>query len=54
MELQEFVRRAVEHGQRKGFVTFDELNELVIDKLEPEDIGTLLEALNAEGIQLTE
>ena len=54
MELREFIRRAVETGQQKGFVTFDELNELAPEKFEPEDIETLLEALNAEGIQLIE
>ena len=54
MELREFIRRAVELGQQKGFGTFVELNELAVDKLEPEDIETLFEALNAEGLQLTE
>jgi hypothetical protein len=47
------IRRAIEIGHRKGFITFDQLNELVgTDKIEPEDIETLMEALSAEGIQV--
>jgi hypothetical protein len=54
MELQEMIRKAIEIGQRTGFITFDELNEISPEERSPDDVGTLLEALNAEGIQLTE
>jgi hypothetical protein len=55
MELQDLIRRAIEIGHRRGFVTFDQINELMPSTTtEPEDIETLFEALNAEGIQITE
>ena len=53
MGLQNIIRRAIEIGHRSGFITFDQQNELTgTDKIEPEDIETLLEALHAEGIQV--
>jgi RNA polymerase primary sigma factor len=53
MGLQNMIRRAIEIGHRTGFITFDQLNELVgTDKIEPEDIETLMKALSAEGIQV--
>ena len=52
MELQNMIRQAIEMGQRTGFVTFDQLNELVTDKIQPEDIEILFGALSAEGIQV--
>ena len=55
MELRDFVRRAIEIGHRRGFVTFDQINELMpSNKIAPEDIEALLEALSAEEIQVTE
>ena len=55
MGLQNMIRRAIEIGHRAGFITFDQLNELVgADKIEPEDIETLMEALHAEGIQVVD
>jgi hypothetical protein len=55
MGLQNIIRRAIEIGHRTGFITFDQLNELVgTDKIEPEDIETLMEALRAEGIQVVD
>jgi Sigma-70 factor, region 1.1 len=52
MDRASMIRRAIEIGLRTGFVTFDQLNELIADKLGPEDIEILLEALNAKGIQV--
>jgi hypothetical protein len=52
MELAKIIRAAIEIGHRTGFVTFDQLNELCTNKIEPEDIETLLRALSAEGIQV--
>jgi hypothetical protein len=55
MELQNLIRRVIEIGYRRGFVTFDQINELMPStKIAPEDIEALLEALNAEEIQVTE
>jgi RNA polymerase primary sigma factor len=53
MEMQNMIRRAIEIGQRTGFITFDQLNELLhTERIEPEDIETLLGALSAEGIHV--
>jgi Sigma-70 factor, region 1.1 len=51
-DRENMIRRTIEIGFRTGFVTFDQLNELIADKLGPENIEALLEALNAEGIQV--
>ena len=57
MDWQAIIRRAVEIGDRHGFITFDQINELMpasIDRLEPELIEALLETLSAHGINVTE
>jgi Sigma-70 factor, region 1.1 len=55
MELQNLIRRVIEIGHRRGFVTFDQINELMPStKFASEDIEALLEALSAEEIQVTE
>ena len=55
MKMQDMIRRVIEIGRQTGFVTFDQINELMPSTTaEPEDIVTLFEALNAEGIQITE
>jgi hypothetical protein len=56
VDLQAIIRAAIEIGDRAGFITFDQLNELTLsyaDRVEPEDIEVLLEALSARGINLT-
>jgi hypothetical protein len=55
MELREIIRKAIEIGRQTGFITFDQLNELCPSEFATaEDIETLIAALNAEGIQLTD
>ena len=55
MELQNLIRRVIEIGHQRGFITFDQINELMpSNKIAPEDIEALLEALSAEEIQVTE
>ena len=57
MDLQAIIRAAIEIGERSGFVTFDQINELLPsdqDLARPEDIEALLEALSAQGINVTE
>ena len=55
MELQNLIRRVIEIGHRRGFITFDQINELMPStKIAPEDIEALMEALSAEEIQVTE
>jgi RNA polymerase primary sigma factor len=57
MDWQAIIRRAVEIGDQHGFITFDQINELMpesADRLEPEAIEALLEALSAHGINVRE
>jgi hypothetical protein len=57
VDLQAIIRAAIEIGERSGFVTFDQINELLPsdqDLARPEDIEALLEALSAQGINVTE
>jgi Sigma-70 factor, region 1.1 len=50
MRLEEIIRRAVEIGRRNGFVTFDQLNELLpASTTEPEAIETLMVALSDDS-----
>jgi len=56
VDRQAIIRPAIGIGDRTGFITFDQLNELTLsyaDRLGPEDIEVLLEALSARGINLT-
>jgi hypothetical protein len=51
----DIVRKAIELGRDKGFVTFNELNELWPSTItEPEDIEAVLAALSEEGINVIE
>lgn len=54
MRLREIIQKAVDIGGQRGFVTFDQLNELCdgTPKLEPVDIEALMAALNDEGINI--
>jgi len=53
MKLPEIIRAAFEIGHRNGFVTFDQLNELVPSTTSrPEDIEALMQALSDEGIDV--
>jgi hypothetical protein len=57
MDLSSIIRRAIEIGDQHGFITFDQINELVSSsahRFDPEDIETLLEALVARGIHVRE
>ena len=54
------VRKTVELGRQKGFVTFGELNELWLstttapEDVEPEHIEAVMAALSEEGISVVE
>ena len=55
MELQSMIRRAIELGRPTGFITFDQLNELVPSATtEPEDIEAIMGALSDEGINIVD
>ena len=47
----DIIRKALELGRMRGFVTFDQLDELVsLEMTAPEDIEALLGALSDEGL----
>ena len=60
MRHDEIIRKAIELGRMSGFVTFDQLNELLLNGLSPsttmtpEEIEVILKALNDEGINIVE
>lgn len=54
MDWSETVRRAALLAQEKGRITFDQLNELIPHKVEPEDIERLMAELDAQGIQIAD
>ena len=46
MSRRDIIRKIVEFNRLRGFVTFDQLNELLPStETEPEDIQAILEAL---------
>ena len=57
MDWQAIIRRAVEIGDQRGFITFDRIDELIppaASTLEPEAIEAPMDALSAHGINVTE
>ena len=57
MDLSVIIRRAIEIGDRHGFITFDQIDELVPSsphRFEPEAIEALLDALSDRGIDVRE
>ena len=57
MDLSTIIRRAIEIGDQHGFITFDQINELLpssAHRFEPEPIEPLLEALSDRGIDVRE
>jgi len=55
MLKRDIIRKAIELGRQKGFVTFDELNELLPSTTTaPEDIEDVMTALSEEGINVIE
>jgi hypothetical protein len=57
MDLSTIIRRAIEIGGQHGFITFDQINELIPSsayRFEPEAIEALLDALSARGIDVRE
>ena len=56
MRRTEIIRKAIELGRVHGFVTFDQLNQLLPSEsaATPEDIEAIVKALGDEGINLVE
>jgi len=54
MERRALIRKAIEIGNRTGSITFNQLNELCKDKIDPEDIEAVMEALSKAEIHVIE
>jgi hypothetical protein len=56
MDLSAIIRKAIEiGGDHRGFITFDEVNELMPSQMvQPKDIEALFEALREHGIDVRE
>ncbi len=54
MDLSAIIRKAIEIGDQHGFITFDQINELMPSSSEPEAIEALFEALSDRGIDVRE
>ncbi|MGJ5133408.1 RNA polymerase sigma factor region1.1 domain-containing protein [Bradyrhizobium oligotrophicum] len=55
MQISHVIRQAIAIGERKGWITFDELNALCAGStVEPEDIERVIQALSDADIRLEE
>ncbi|MGJ5048616.1 RNA polymerase sigma factor region1.1 domain-containing protein [Bradyrhizobium oligotrophicum] len=55
MQISHIIRQAIAIGERKGWITFDELNALCpANTVDPEDIERIMRALSDAGIRLEE
>ncbi|MDA9399811.1 RNA polymerase sigma factor region1.1 domain-containing protein [Bradyrhizobium sp. CCBAU 45389] len=55
MDWSEVVRKAAILAEKTGYITFDQLNELMPStEAEPEDIEAILTALSERGIWIEE
>ena len=54
MDWSETMRNAVILAEANGYVTFDELNQILPPNLRPEDIENLMSALSDQGIWIQE
>jgi hypothetical protein len=55
MDLSATIRRAIEIGDQHGFITFDQIDELLPSSVDrPEEIESLLNALSDQGIDVRE
>jgi RNA polymerase primary sigma factor len=55
MQRRKIIRAAIELGRCTGFVTFEQLNQLLpAATAEPKDIEAIMQALSDEGINLME
>ena len=53
MGRQGIIQKIIELGRQRGFVTFDQLNELLPSATtKPEDIEAVMTALSDEGINV--
>ena len=54
MDWSETMRKAVILTEAKGYITFDELNQIIPLKPQSEDIESLMSALSDKGIWVQE
>jgi RNA polymerase primary sigma factor len=54
MDWTEVVRKAVIMAETAGYITFDQLNELIPHNVEPEDVEAIMTALSDRDIWIAE
>jgi hypothetical protein len=55
MQISDIIRRAIQIGERKGWITFDELNALCpASMVKSEDIERIMQALSDAEIRIEE
>ena len=54
MDWSETMRSAAILAEAKGYITFDELNQIIPPKPRSEDIASLMSALSGKGIWVQE
>jgi sigma-70-like protein len=54
MDWSEVVRKAVILAEKSGYLTFDQLNELIPSSIAPEDIEAIMTDLSNQGIWIAE
>lgn len=54
MDLSAIIRRAIEIGDQHGFITFDQIDEILPSSVDSEEIESLLNALSDQGIDVRE
>jgi Sigma-70 factor, region 1.1 len=54
MDWSETMRKAAILAEAKGYITFDELNQIIPPKPQSEDIESLVSALSDKGIWVQE
>jgi RNA polymerase primary sigma factor len=54
MDWSEMIRKAAILAEAKGYITFNELNQILPPNLQSEDIENLMSALSDKGIWVQE
>jgi RNA polymerase primary sigma factor len=54
MDWSEVVRKAMILAEKAGYLTFDQLNELIPSSIAPEDIEAIVTDLSNQGIWIAE
>jgi NADH pyrophosphatase NudC (nudix superfamily) len=52
MDWSETIRRAAILAEENGYITFDQLNDLILSSVKSEDVESLMNQLHAQDIQI--